>query len=363
MRTSMLTAILIISLTGTPGAQSPDAKPENYYGAGNRVDIVTPMPADVIAAGRDVTIRQSVAGDIMAAAWRMEITADANDDLRAAGMDIRVNAPVRGDVTVAGGTVTFGPQATVGGRAWLTGETVRIDGVIDREVSIAAAHVIVAGEFRKPARIIAEKLEIEKTARLSSLAYSGPVEAVIANGATITGPVAFTQIERRDARPKPAVSTFLFTTHLFLAGLLVIAFLPRTEASIVDTLRRRPGKSVIAGFLLLLSVPIAALFLIVSGIGLPFGLMLAAIYASLLFAGVLTTAFFVGEWEGRLFTAAATPTRSNQVLMMLAGVVTLALLRSLVGEVVVFISLLFGFGALTVWLYQSAMRVSHAPAA
>lgn len=56
-------------------------------------------------------------------------------------------------------------------------------------------------------------------------------------------------------------------------------------------------------------------------------------------------------------------TRSHQALMLLAGVLTLALLRALPGGLVVFISVLLGFGALTVWLYQSARRVTRTAAA
>jgi hypothetical protein len=367
MRHVSLTAIFVAALATAAGAQTPGARPDNYYAAGNRVDIASPMPADVIVAGRDVTIRQPVAGDIAAAGWRLELSAKADDDVRLAGSDVFVNAPVTGDVTIAGGTVTLGPQSIVNGRSWLTGNTVRIDGVLEREVSVAAANVIVTGEIRQPARIIAERFEVAKSARLlAPVTYRGPTQAIIADGATIGGPITYTRIEAREARQArqtSVASTVLFSIHLFLAGLLVIAFLPRTEASIVETLRRRPLESVLAGFTLVITVPIAALVLIASVFGLPFGLMLAALYAVLLFAGVLTTAFFIGEWEGRLLTTEPIVTRRRQVMLLLAGVLTLALLRSLFGALTVFVSIPFGFGALAVWFYQSIVGATRAPAA
>lgn len=358
MRVALLVAVLTVFVTTAARAQVPGARPDNYYGAGSRVDITTAMPADVIVAGRDVTIRQPVAGDIVAAGWHVTLTAKAEDDVRVAGSDIQIEAPIAGDLTAAGGTVTLGPAAAVGGRSWITGHTVRLDGVLERDVNIAAATVVVNGELRQPAHIVAEHLEFGPTARvLASVTYQGPQEAVVADGATVSGPVSYTHIEPRDAqqaRQVPFVSTFLFTMHLLIAGLLAVAFVPRLQAGIVDTLRRHPGQSVLAGFGLVIAIPMAALVLIASVVGLPFGLMLAAAYAVLVFAGPVTTAFVVGEWEGRLFGGdTAVMTRGRQALLLLAGVLTLAVLRATLGGLAVFVSILFGFGAQAVWIYHA----------
>jgi hypothetical protein len=67
-------------------------------------------------------------------------------------------------------------------------------------------------------------------------------------------------------------------------------------------------------------------------------------------AGVLTTAFFLGDAEARLLTPPAVQTRGQQALVLLAGVLTLAVLRVVLGGFAVFISMLFGLGALGVWL-------------
>jgi hypothetical protein len=154
------------------------------------------------------------------------------------------------------------------------------------------------------------------------------------------------------------VSSLLFAIHLFLAGLLVLVYLPRAQASVVDTLRRQPGKSLLTGLALLFTVPVAAVLLIVSVLGLPVGLVLGALYAIGLFAGVLATAFFVGDMEARLIGTRPIATRGQHALLLLVGVLTLAVLRSLVGGLVVFLSVLFGLGALALWLYQACSRTS-----
>jgi hypothetical protein len=291
------------------------------------------MPRDVIVAGREVDITQPVSGDILAAGWRVTVSAQAQDDVRIAAAEIRLNAPVNGDVTIAGGDITLGPDTHVNGRSWITGRAVRIDGVVDRELRVAGATVVLAGEVRQPVEIVGEKLEILRTARvLAPLTYKGPVEAQIAPGAVIQGPITFNRIEEREARRArafPATSMLLFSIHVFLAGLLVVMFLPRVETSVIDVLRSQPGKSLVAGFVVLVTVPIAAILLIVSVLGLPIGLALAAGYALALFVAVVATALSVGAFEARLFNVPLGERRGQHALWLFLGVLTLAFLRAL----------------------------------
>lgn len=319
------------------------------------------MAGDVVVAGRQIDITQSVAGDVLAAGWRVSLTGRADDDVRIAAGEIVINAPVAGDLTIVGGDVTLGTATRVGGRAWISGQTVRVDGVFDRQLDIAGGTVQLSGEIKQPVRIVAEKLEVLSSARiLAPLTYRGPRDAQIADGAVLSGPVKFEQIpprEARQARALPVGSTILFSIHLLLAGILVVVFMPRVEQSVIETLRAQPGRSFLAGFVLLVTVPVAAVLLVISVLALPLGLMLGALYAIALFAGVLTTAFFVGDAEARLFKFGPVMTRGQQLLLLLAGVLTLAVVRSILGGVVVLISMLFGLGALMLWIYRES---SHA---
>jgi hypothetical protein len=353
-----VTCALTLAVAGIASAQSPSPQvAENYYAAGNHVAITTPMPRDVIVAGREIEITQPVSGDILAAGWKVTLSAPAQDDVRIAAGEIRLNAPITGDVTIAGGDITLGPDTHVSGRSWVTGRAVRIDGVIERELRVAGATVTLAGEIRQPVEIVGEKLEILSTARvLAPLTYKGPVEAQIAPGAVIDGPITFNRIEAREARRArafPAASTLLFSIHLFLAGLLIVMFLPRVETSVIETLRAEPGKSLIAGFVSLITTPVAALLLLISVLGLPIGLALGGLYAAALFVSVVATALSVGALEARLFNVVPTANRGQHAFWLLAGVMTLALLRAAFGTVIVFASMLFGLGALTLATYHT----------
>jgi hypothetical protein len=335
--------VATIGAHAQPPISGQPVRADNYYAAGNRIQITTPMPADVIVAARQIDIVQPVAGDILAAGWRVALSPRADDDVRIAAGEVSVNAPVTGDLTAAGGDVTLGPQTHVNGRTWLTGNAVRI-------------------EIRQAVRIIADKLDVLPSARiLGPLNYQGPREAQIASGAVVSGPITFDRISAREVRRERSsrtVSGLFFSAHLFLAGLLVVIFLPRVETSVVATLRAQPGKSLLAGFVLLVTIPVAALLLALGILGLPIGLAMGALYLIALFGAVLVTAFFLGDAEARLFKAGPISTRGQHALFLLAGVLTLALLRSVLGGVIVLASVPFGLGALTLSAYQTYSRQS-----
>jgi hypothetical protein len=131
-------------------------------------------------------------------------------------------------------------------------------------------------------------------------------------------------------------------------------FLPRTVGDLSSTLQAQPGRSLLAGFTLLIIVPVAALLLIVSVLGLPVGVAILALYLVAILVGLLTTAFCLGEFEAGLLKRARATTRGRRVLLVVAGVLTLAVLRALplIGTLVVFVSVLFGLGALGIWTYR-----------
>ena len=352
-------ALLAGRLRAQPDQPPPmPPPPENYYAAGDRIEIRGPILGDAVLAGRDVEIRQAVDGDVLGVGWRVTLSGAAHDDVRIAGGNVRLDAPVDGDVTVGGGDVTTGPQVRVAGRAWVSGATVRLEGAFARDLRIAGRHVQLGADVTGPVEVVAEQIEILPGARLRGpLMYRSPQAAAIAPGAVLEGPVTFKRVDARELRQGRAtrgVSSLLFGLHIFITGLLVIVLVPRVALDVAATLRRQPGRSLVTGFALLVTLPIAAILLMISILGLPLGVAIVALYLVALLVGLVTTAFVVGQLEAGLLRRAPASTRGSHAALLLAGVVTLAVLRSLpvVGGVVVFASVLFGLGALTLWTYR-----------
>ena len=364
----VIAALLALAARVLGQAVDPAPPPENYYAAGNRLEVRGPILGDALLAGRDIIINQPVDGDVLGAGWRVTLNAAAHDDVRVAGAEVTLAAPVDGDVTIAGGQVTTGPALRVAGRSWISGGTVRVEGAFARDLRVAGRTVQLGAEVQGPVEITAETVEILAGARLHGpLTYRSPKPAVIAAGAVLGGPVVFKQIESEEARRASSfrgVSSVLFAAHLLAVGLLFVALLPRTAGDVATMLRQQPGRSLLAGGALLVALPAAAVVLILSILGLPLGLALMAVYLVALLASLVTTALVVGQLEASWWQHAAQATRGRNAGFVVAGVLTLAVLRALpiVGGLVVLVSVLFGLGALTLWAWQAFVRTHRAVA-
>jgi hypothetical protein len=152
------------------------------------------------------------------------------------------------------------------------------------------------------------------------------------------------------------MSSTLFAIHMIVAGLALLVLIPGLAAAGVETLKTNPLHSFFIGFAMLVTIPVAALLLVVTVLGAPVGLTLAALYLVGLLLGILTTASYLGQMEARWFKAGPLSTRSQSALALIAGALTLALLRALAGGVVVFVAMLFGFGALALLTYRAGLR-------
>ncbi len=341
--------------------EPPVPRRDNYYAAGDTVTVPTIVAGDVIAAGRTVTLSNVVEGDIAVAGWQVSFTGAAHDDVRIAGRVVQIAGPVSGDLTAAGAEVTVGPATHVNGRAWLTGGTLDVNGVFERELRIAGGTVRLGGEFRQPVHVIAEHVELLSDARLrSAFTYESPRPALRADGAVVGGPTTYRAISERDAREAHAfrlVSSLLFATHLILAGLLFLWLMPGVAAALVGTMRTAPARSGLVGLLLFVAGPVTAVLLVVTLIGLPVGLTVGAFYVVALIVALLTTALRIGEWEATFFRWAEMGSPRQRRLALVAGVLTLATLRMVpvFGTVVVLCGIVFGLGALGL----TVMRLPH----
>jgi hypothetical protein len=79
------TALAVAQVDPLGPGTSEEAFPENYYSAGDRVDVGVPVDGDVVLAGREVHISKTVWGDVLAAGWRVSFAGETPDDVRIVG--------------------------------------------------------------------------------------------------------------------------------------------------------------------------------------------------------------------------------------------------------------------------------------
>jgi len=239
----------------------------------------------------------------------------------------------------------------------LGGAVVTIDGEIGRDLKLVGEEVILSGRIGGKAEILAERLVIREGARIDGdLDYSGPVAPNIPDG-VVGGEITTTirDFEFDDERTgvfmgldvSELVGRIATVLSALAAGALIALIFPGAVRRVTEEGRRRPFLSAIAGLGSLILIPVLSVILIMTVIGLPFGVVALLAYPFVMFLGYVMGAFTLGsQFVGRSqdkpgFAPLALGLLAALVIAFAAGFIPI------IGGLVGLILLAWGLGAMT----------------
>ena len=334
----------------------------DYFGAGGTLNLTEPVAGDAFVAGGRVATAGEVQGDLVAAGGDVSVGGGIGDDLYAAGGDVKVDAIVNGNARVAGGSVAVGPATVVTGALTLSGGKVRFEGNTHGHLHATGGRVVLDGTVHGDVEVRAEDVELGPQARIGGkLVVHAPSQPVVPEGAQIAGGIEFHDAEvgaylddgeaREHLRTVAhGVGSFLWILGVFVAGTLFTLACPAYSTRAADWIGREPLRSLGLGFVVLVCLPILAVLLLVTIVGIPLALILLLLYALLLFLGWVTAALFVGRKGLELARGLRPATLRWRLGALLLAVLALWLVGQVpyVGGWITFVALLLGIGAL-VW--------------
>lgn len=332
---------------------------------------------DVLAAGEDVSIQDSVPGDAMAAGGavvfdgviggsyvggggRQDVRGRIDGSLRAVGGTVRVSGEVGRNVTAVGGTLALEPTSRVGGNAYLAGGTVLLDGTIEGTLYAGAGEVVLDGLVGGDVHVEAERLTLGPNARVGGdLRYrtAGGSAGVNAQ-ARVAGEIEALAPREDDGPGGSIVLAVLRILAFLVTGTALVALFPASLQDLSGSLSGRTGASLGWGALSVLLAPLVVLLAAITLVGLP----LAAI-AALLFGVVLYLAPVVPSlWLGHVLLGdRGLSTREKPLRRFLVGgsILAVTMLLPFVGFLVRLVVVTLGVGAVVVALFGSKPRRTH----
>lgn len=330
---------------------------EDLYLAGGTVDVLANVEGDVIVAGGQVTVENNVSGDVMAAGGNVVIRARVGDDVRVAGGNVTISGAVADGLLAAGAQVLITPTATVGGRAWIGGNSVTVAGKIAKELKVAATHVVITGEVAGDAKLFADTIDIQPGAIIrGNLTYYGREEARISKDAKILGTVTRQRLSEDEMGARAGIGARLargvFYIGLILAGIVLYLLFPIASVGAAHTIGDSPWKSLGLGLAFLAATPLVIALLFATLFGVWLALIALVLYFLLLFVGFLTGVVALGELGLGLFGKPPETISGWRVLAIVVAFVILWVIRFIpvLGSVVVFALMIFGLGALVLYL-------------
>jgi cytoskeletal protein CcmA (bactofilin family) len=364
IRGAALAALALLAITGCGTHVDGDDSVSHefgsdYFGAGGTLNLTEPVEGDAFLAGGRVSVASQVKGDLIAAGGEVSIGGAVNDDLYAAGGSVQVDALVEGNARIAGGEVAIGPATVIDGALSLTGGRVQFDGSAQQYLQASGGSVRLNGEVQGDAEVRAEQLVIEPGTRIGGrLVYQGPEEPVIPEGAVVAGGVEFHErsarhfIDDSDTRvhvSQHGVGSVVWLLGVFIAAALFLLLFPRYAGESAAAIGRAPLRSIGLGLAIFVCVPFVGVVLLITIIGIPLALLLVPFYLLVLFLGWVTAALFVAQRGLEALRPRQPVTTAWRLFALFLGLVALWLVGKipLVGDLIAFIALIAGIGALT----------------
>ncbi len=376
---------LALSLLAAPAAFAADFRTDTdvTIGAGEVIDddlylfatsvtIDGTVNGDVFILATSLKINGTVNGGAAIAANDVVIAGEVTQRVRVASNSVLVTGSIGGDLLAAANDVKIDPGAVIGRDLILAVNSLTLDGAVERRVGGAVSSATLNGAVGTDVDIDVENLTVTGDASIGrDLTYRSDNAAEIAQGAQIGGEVTAEAAADMDAA---ADSGFSFDSIVpALVGLVIAAVygtvmlfgLPRITLATSNQLIESPLLSLGLGVVSLILVPIIAILVMVTVVGIPVGLALILLYVVALYSGQV----FVGMSIGRLILSFFSDAnrRLMQFLGLLLGLVILSAITFIpyVGAWTGLIVAIFGLGGLMITigrLRREPARAASPPA-
>lgn len=243
------------------------------------------------------------------AAQTLTISANVGGGVRAGAQTLDVRGTIERDLVAGCGVLILDSNASIGDDLYVGSGEISLRGDVGGDVYGGAESVVIAGTVGGDVHVEVGSLDIEPGAVIEGdLWYAAPEEISIPKG-SVQGDVTFTErVVDEDAQQAAegfgALAPFVFfasftwklITYLMalVTGILLILILPRAMAAAPMAIRTQTGPVAGWGAIALFLVPLAAIVLCITVIGLPVGLIALALWTVLLYIAQIPVAIFIG---------------------------------------------------------------------
>lgn len=329
--------------------------------AADRVVIDGDVDGDLISWSRSLTVNGHVKGDILGGGELITMNGVVDGNIRAFCQTIEITGTVGKNLMAWTGNITLDRKGKVGGTATVGAGDADLDGHVRGDLLAFFKTLDLNGSIGGNVRTQGRTLTIGSGAEIAGTTqFKGPSPPDVAPGAKLGGRIEFIHHERGADRTSPHYywhQTLLWGAG-FVFGLVLLLVAPGFFYDVTNACKKVASASGI-GVLCLIALPVAAVLVCVTIVGIPVGITALFLYVIALYS----TQVFVGAWLGEriLGTGVGFGPTLGRLALGLAIIRVLRLIPYL-GALVAAVVVVWGLGALVLTLYRY-MRPQFAPVA
>jgi hypothetical protein len=302
------------------------------------------VTGNIITAAQSVTIEGTVGGSVVGAGENLSLT----------------NARVGRDFYGFGNEVDIGSGANVAGNAMGFGETVDVDGRVGIDFKGFGSRVSVSGAVEGDVEGFGQTISVLSTARVGGN-VTGHVDNAgdlsVASGATVGGTVDEQIVEREQRRNRYERFGYYFSQVIrlagaFLTGLVLLWLVPvLREVSLPNVMAVLRSAGI--GLAAAVTLPVAALIVCVTIVGIPLGILTFLLGAVGLYFSKAVIAQVIGR---AVLRNRPTPPHYAATLFVGLAIVILAINLPGIGGFLNLVLTLTGFGVIVSLIFARLNR-------
>jgi cytoskeletal protein CcmA (bactofilin family) len=221
-----------------------------------------------------------------------------------AGGHVTISGTVGRNVTVAGADVLVTQSAQIRENLLAGAGHVELAGPIGRDAHVGAGSLIIAGNVGRDVAVAAASVRLGPKASVGGkLKYWSETEPSIEQGAAVQGGVVRRPLPEwwREERMRQGLFglrlTLLIVSFVstLILGLVLLRMYPIFTRRVAAMIGERPRSVFGWGLAALVGIPVAAFFCLLTGIGIPIGMVLLALYGAMVYLARIYVMTWVGQ--------------------------------------------------------------------
>lgn len=318
----------------------------------NFENAVNTSRGDLYILENNASIENDVDGNLFVLADNVDIAANVNGNVFVMGTNVNLKSNVSGSVFALASNLNFVSGQVTDVYFYGTNISMAEDAVVSREAKMMGDTIKISGTITGDLYTQTDKISLDETGKITGkLVYSGELSQVTEGqiGSLEKQEIKTTVVEQKSSFANKAESVLYKTvTALFIIGLIVLVTDKKmeTKVTVSDAI-----KGIIGGFIWIVIIPVIVIVLMLTIIGLPFSVLLLALYVLMFFVAIPAMSLQISAYILNI------KNKNSKVLLWLLAVViycALAILRQIptLGIVITFIAGLYGFNLIMKTLFS-----------
>jgi hypothetical protein len=334
----------------TVGVEANQLLEGDFYGLGNTVTISGEATRDVYALGGTVMTNAPVNEDLVVVGGMVQVNGTVKDDARIVGGEVIIADRIEDDVVVIAGKLHILSTASIVGDLIFMGGEIVIDGPIEGTVYGTGGTIRIDSKVGGDVTVrSAESFTLGDAADIGgNIVYRSDRDIVRGQGAVVAG--TLTKESPAGENDAPVLKSLVLNLLIIVFSSLAVFFLAKSRVrTLVENIMTGYGRLGLIGLGMMLAIPVVAVILMTSIIGLLIGVLLLFGYIVLMLLALISLPLLLGS----LVQRAAKMGNTITLITVLIGVLSVFLLPFVpfIGLFLLFAGLVVVMGAFGDELY------------